>query len=60
MRNFDKDPTVISKLSPEQYRVTQAGRHRKARNGGVPAQQGARASTSTSSRASRCLLRLTN
>jgi peptide-methionine (R)-S-oxide reductase len=23
MRNFDKDPTVISKLSPEQYRVTQ-------------------------------------
>ena len=25
MRNFDKDPTVISKLSPEQYRVTQQG-----------------------------------
>ena len=23
MRNFGKDPTVISKLSPEQYRVTQ-------------------------------------
>ena len=25
MRNFGKDPTVISKLSPEQYRVTQQG-----------------------------------
>ena len=37
MRKFSKDRDAISKLSPEQYRVTQQKRHRDPRNRGVSA-----------------------
>ena len=40
MRTFSKDPEAISKLSPEQYRVTQQSDTEYPRDRGVSAQQG--------------------